>query len=111
MELGCAMLFESRLPKQMWAEALATANYLCNRSTAAAVPQTPFEMFYGKVPNVSCMRVFGSKAFAWCPDDRRRKLDAKSCIGYLLGYKGAAYRLSLPHTKKVIVLRDVIFDE
>jgi hypothetical protein len=46
--------------------------------------------------------VFGSKAFAWFANDKRRKVDAKNYLGYFLGYEGAAYRLWLPHTKKVI---------
>jgi hypothetical protein len=103
MERVRAMLLESGLPKQMWAEALATAKYVRNRSPAATVSRTPFETFYGKVPNVSGMRVF-STAFAWCPDDKPRKLDAKSCICSLIGYEGAGYRL-WPHTKKVLVHR------
>ncbi|GIL69265.1 hypothetical protein Vretimale_12615 [Volvox reticuliferus] len=40
-----AMLVESELPQQLWAEALATANYLRNISPVAGAKVTPHEAF------------------------------------------------------------------
>lgn len=43
---------------------------------------------------------------------KRRKLDAKAHIGFLVGYESTnIYRVWIPHKKKVVSVRDVIFNE
>lgn len=70
---------------------------------------TPFEMFFGKKPDVKHLRVFGATTYALKHD--RKKLDAKSSKGIMVGYDGAAYRIWMPHSGKVEIRRDVMFDE
>jgi len=54
------MLADSMLPKSFWAEALATAVYLWNRSPTRAVEgKTPFEVLFGVKPKVGHLRVLG----------------------------------------------------
>ena len=54
------MLAHAGLPNGYWAEAVSTAAYIRNRVAASALPvKTPFEMWYGKKPKVSHLRVFG----------------------------------------------------
>ena len=82
-----SMLADSELPKRFWAEALATAVYLRNRSPTTAVKQmTPFEAFTGKKPNVENLRIFGCDAYAHTPKDERKKLDSKTKKSIFLGY-------------------------
>ena len=61
----------------------------------------------------SHLRVFGSIAHVHVSDERRTKLDDKSesfiFIGYDSNLKG--YKLYNPSNKKVVISRDVIFDE
>ncbi|RYP53215.1 hypothetical protein DL770_011001 [Monosporascus sp. CRB-9-2] len=46
------------------------------------------------------------------PSNRKRKLDPKAWIGYLVGYQSSnIYRIWNPLTNKVVATRDVIFDE
>jgi hypothetical protein len=63
--------------------------------------------------DVSHFRVFGSKAWAHIPDEKRKALQPKSekCIffGYSEDVKG--YRLLQPHCNEIILRRDVKFDE
>ncbi|KAL0298359.1 UNVERIFIED_CONTAM: Retrovirus-related Pol polyprotein from transposon TNT 1-94 [Sesamum radiatum] len=107
------LLISSGLPKIFWGEALLTAAYLINRS-----PSVPLS---GKIPeciwtdsdvNLSSLRIFGCSAFALSHGD---KLDPRSqkCvfIGYPDGVKG--YRLWLRSQPgfKVLISRDVIFNE
>jgi len=47
---------------------------------------TPFEALHGYNPNVSHLRVFGSKAWARIPLDKRKELQAQSSECILLGY-------------------------
>ncbi len=43
---------------------------------------------------------------------KRCKLDAKAHIGFLFGYESTnIYRIWVPHKKRVVSVRDVIFNE
>lgn len=107
-----AMLEDAHLPKDLWAEAASTANYIRNRSPTSSRPKTPWELFYGKKPDVAHMRTFGSVAYARVPDKLRKKLDPKSLKGVFVGYEptSKAYRVLLD-SGKLVVSRDVIFHE
>ena len=114
VEVVRSMLSESGLPKRFWAEALATATYLRNRSPTVAVNgMTPIEAWSGTKPNVAHLRVFGSLCFAHIPKDERKKLDSKAQEAVFLGYglETKGYRLYNSITKKVFFSSDVIFDE
>ena len=116
MESARAMLAQAGLPERFWAEAVATAAYLRNRATTRALKEktTPYEKWYGRKPDLSHLRVFGCMAYAYIPDaNRKGKLSKKAeklrFIGYSLQTKG--YRLIDEDTSKVIIRRDVIFNE
>ncbi len=57
------------------------------------------------------LRVFGCKAFAHVPDEKRTKLESKSMPCVFLGYcEGTkAYHLMCVETKRIIKSRDVVF--
>ena len=107
-----AMLEDSGLGKELWAEAAVTASYIRNRSPASKRDKTPWELFYGKRPDVSRMRIFGAKAYALVPKELRRKLDNHSELGRFVGYPETTkgYKILLP-SGKVIVSADVVFVE
>jgi len=114
VEIACAMLNEKNLPNYFWAETVAIAMYIMNRTPIVAVhDMTPKEKFIGKKPDVSHLRVFGCIAYVHVLDEKRSKLDPKAekCIfiGYSLEQK--RYRCSNPSTRKLQVSRDVVFDE
>jgi len=66
-----------------------------------------------KTPRVDHLRIFGSVAYAKIQEERRTKLEDKSQKCILLGYRQNlhGYKLYNPMTKKVIMSRDVKFDE
>ena len=114
VEMVRSMLADSELPKSFWAEALATAVYLRNRSPTKPVEgKTPYEAIYGEKPKVEHLRVFGCTAYSHIPKDGRQKLDAKARKCIFLGYpchrKG--YRLYDQSIRRVIHSRDVRFNE
>lgn len=114
VERARCMLIDANLPKAYWAEATSTAVYLLNRSPASALRgRTPEELWSGREPNIKHLRVFGSKALAYVPREKRDKWDSKAqeliFIGYNKNTKG--YRLIDPRTKKMTVNRDVVFRE
>ena len=107
------MLVSSGLPNLFWGEAVMTAAYLVNRSPSTAIElKTPEYMWTGKNPDYSNLRVFGCAAYAHQVEGKLEPRSVK-CIflGYPQGTKG--YRLWVRDTNgyKVIVSRDVIFDE
>eukprot|EP00253_Pinus_taeda_P035580 PITA_35580 len=75
--------------------------------------KTPQEVWTGKKPSLSHMRVFRCDAYVHVPKEKPTKLDNKSekCIfiGYKDGLKG--YKLWNLVTRKVVYNRDVVFRE
>ncbi|XP_073148775.1 retrovirus-related Pol polyprotein from transposon TNT 1-94 isoform X1 [Henckelia pumila] len=109
-----AMLSNAGLPKSFWAEAVKTASYIINRSPSVAIDlKTPMEVWTGKPADYSRLHTFGSPVYVLYNEQERSKLDFKSrkCIflGYADGVKG--FRLWDPTVHKLIISRDVIFEE
>lgn len=111
LEKARCMLSNSGLRKRFWAEAINTACFITNRSPHSSLNMTtPEERWSGKAADYNSLKIFGCPAYAHVSNG---KLDPRSvkCIflGYSPGVKG--YRLWNPHTSKIIVSRNVIFDE
>jgi hypothetical protein len=108
------VLSHAGLPPQYWQNAMATVAHVTNRLiTNANDRYSPFELWTGKRPDLSHLRVFGCRAYAHVPDQKRTKFDPKatSCIflGYASNQKG--YLLQEETTQKLLTSRDVSFDE
>ncbi|KAF2351060.1 hypothetical protein FHG87_018182 [Trinorchestia longiramus] len=96
------------------AEAVSTAVHNKNRSpTSAHKDLTPYQALNGHKPSVQRFRTFGCMANAHVPKDEREKLDRKSKTCVLLGYGSGTkgYRLYDFKAKKVLLSRDVVFNE
>jgi hypothetical protein len=109
-----SLLKAKKLPKQYWAEAVSCAVYLLNRfPTRSLQGVIPEEAWSCHKPSVTHLRVFGCVAYAKIPDARRTKLDDKSekCIFFGYDERRMGYKLYNPITKKIIMSRDVIFEE
>ncbi len=114
MECARNMILAQRLELEFWGETVNTAMYIKNRCpTKAFHSKTPQEAWSDRKPDVSHLRVFGCKAFAHVPDEKRTKLESKSIPCVFLGYyEGTkAYRLMCVTTKRIIKSRDVVFIE
>jgi transposase InsO family protein len=86
-EIACAMLNEKNLPNYFWAEAVATAIYIMNRTPTLAVHgMTPEEKFTGKKTDVSHLIMFGCIAYVHVPEEKRSKLDPKAEKCIFIGY-------------------------
>ena len=114
METARCLLKRKRLSRRFWAEAVSCAVYLINRSPTTSLEKcTPHEAWYGTKPSVHHLKVFGSVAYSHIPDAMRSKLDDKSEKCIFIGYseRSKAYKLYNPVTKKMVISRDVRFDE
>jgi hypothetical protein len=105
MEKARSILSGVGLGQDLWAEVVSTAYYLVNRSPSLALDdKTPQEVWIGKEPSLTHLKVFGCDAYVHVPKENRSNLYKKDekCIfiGYKYGLKG--YNLWNPETKKVV---------
>lgn len=114
LDMARSMVKAKHMPRTFWAEAVLCAVYLLNRCPTKSVRnKTPNEAWSGSKPSVGHLRIFGCIAYAHVPDQKRKKLDDKGEKCIFTGYdkRSKAYRLYNPLTKKLIISRDVEFDE
>ena len=98
----------------LWGEAVRHSTYIINRvATRVLEFKTPYEALKKKKPNVSHIRIFGCIGYAKVDTPHLKKLENRSRMLVHLGTEpgSKAYRMYNPTTRKIIVSRDVIFDE
>uniref|UniRef100_A0A2N9GSE2 CCHC-type domain-containing protein n=1 Tax=Fagus sylvatica TaxID=28930 RepID=A0A2N9GSE2_FAGSY len=113
-ETARCLRLNAELPKIFWAEAVDMACYIINRSPRVALDgKVAEEVWTGQEVDYSFMRIFGCPAYVHISGEDMSKLDPKSkkCIflGFKKGVKG--YKLWDPVAQKVVISRDVVFDE
>ncbi|OWY90295.1 Retrovirus-related Pol Polyprotein from transposon TNT 1-94 [Phytophthora megakarya] len=95
-----------------WPEALMYMTYVQNRTPMRRLGYlTPYEMVYGRPPNVKELPIWGSVCFAHVPAALRKdkKLSARAVKCRFLGISDEAkgYRLWNIYNNKHILSRDV----
>ena len=114
MNMVRSILSDKNIPKTVWPGAMNWTIYVLNRCPTLAVKDvTPEEAWSGVKPSVDHFRVFGCIAHVYVPEERKTKLDNRSITCVLLGVseESKGYRLFDPVAKRVVVSRDVIFEE
>ena len=114
MEMTRSILKHMCMPNYLWGEAVRHATYLLNRVVTRVIKdKTPYECFRDKKPTIDHIRVFGCIANAKIDKPHLKKLDDRTRVLVHLGTEpgSKAYRLLNPQEKKVVVSRDVVFDE
>jgi len=109
-----AMLQHSGMSKGFWGEAIRTSVHVLNRSPRKGLDwKTPYEVLFGRIPEVSYLRVFGCRAWVHTHKDQKKKWDPTSkpmvFVGYELGSR--AYRLWNPASRSIVISASVRFDE
>ncbi|CAJ2636545.1 unnamed protein product [Trifolium pratense] len=114
LNVGRALLFQSKLPKSFWSYAVLYATFLINRITTPTLHnKSPFQLFHNSIPDMSLFKVFGSLCYATTLTAHRTKLDPRArksvFLGYKSGYKGyVLYDLS---SREIFISRHVTFHE
>ena len=109
-----SLLNMSSIPKDFWPEVVTWSIHILKRSPTFVVQNMPpEEAWSGRRPTVDYFKIFGCIAYAHIPNVKRKKLENKGekCIFLGVSDHSKAYKLYNPKTKKIIVSRDVIFDE
>mmetsp|Transcript_12630 Transcript_12630/g.36754 ORF Transcript_12630/g.36754 Transcript_12630/m.36754 type:complete len:1246 (+) Transcript_12630:2039-5776(+) len=108
-----SMLYSAGLSPKFWSFALVYATYIKNRLWHASIKRTPFEEHHGVPPDVSHLRVFGSKITARIPGAPLAKLDDHVYDGVFLGF-GATSSLAVYydiHTGRIKTAGNFRIDE
>ena len=87
MNMEISMMFFKNVKLMFWGDALVCVAYLRNIITSQALEdKTPHEMWFGHLPSVRHLWVFGSPCYALIPKEQRNKLGARSIRCVFLGY-------------------------
>ena len=104
MEAACSTIYAKNMSLKFWAEAVNTATFVLNRAGPTKIEgKPPYELWFNKKPAVDHLRIFGTDCYVHVPDEKRR-LDAKSEKGILVGYCGEkdGYKIWMPNSNKVV---------
>jgi hypothetical protein len=113
-EKARCMLIESGLPIGFWVYAILCACFVYNCTSHSSLEDiTPFESWYKIKPDVNKLRVFGCDAYVHVQKEDRHKMEDKAKKGIFIGYElnRMAYQVFDPNTERIIISRDVDFDE
>ena len=115
MDKAQALRLDACLPQSWWEFAVLHAVHLYNRTPIWCLKwKMPFEMVNKSIPDVSHLRVFGTAAYVFLPEDvRANKLAPKSefmiFLGYSDGVKG--YLFLQLHNNSLFTAATALFDE
>ena len=86
-EMETCLLQANNLPPSLWDEFVNYDFYIQNGVPhKLVIGSTPFEALHGHKPDVSHLRVSGSKSWARIPMEKRKAFQAQICECILLGY-------------------------
>ena len=111
LDMVRSMMTHTDLPLSFWGYALETSAFTLNRSPSKAVEKTPYEIWTGKVPSMSFLKIWGCEAYVkrLVSDKLGPKSDKCFFVGYPKETKG--YYFYNPTENKVFVARNGVFLE
>lgn len=97
-------MFGDRISKEEWPLSVKMAEYLINRSPNRTNPnwKTPYEMYNGKVPDLSHLIIPGCEAYVHVDKQRSddTKLEHRAVERVVMGYTSNGYIVMDPRTRK-----------
>jgi hypothetical protein len=117
VEHAVSILSDAKMPDNLWYEICLTITYLGNLLPHSHLHDdnapTPVQAFTGKKPNLSHLRVIGSKAHVLIPKEvRTHKFKPRAVIGRLVGYDGVnQYRMWIPEMNAIVWGRNITIEE
>ena len=107
------MMSLTDLPLSFWGYALETAAFTLNRAPSKSVETTPYELWFGKKPKLSLLKVWDCDAYMkrFHPDKLKPKSEKYVFIGYPKETVGYTFLLGniviskiLLRTRKIMVM-------
>jgi hypothetical protein len=105
------MMSLSDLSITFWGYALETAAFILNRAPSKSVETTPYELWHGKKPKLSFLRIWGCEAYVkkLQPDTLESKAEKCIFVGYPMETVG--YTFYHPTKGKTFVAKTGVFLE
>ena len=93
------------LPLSFWGYALETAAFTLNRAPSKSVETTPYELWFGKKPKMSFLKVWGCDAYVKKLQPEKLEPKAEKCV--FIGYpkETVRYTFYLRSEGKVFVAK------
>lgn len=120
MERARAQMIHAAIPKCLWGEVVIATAHILNLSPTSSINDIPINVWQrccagegAHLAEPSFLRVLGCRAYAHIHKSERRKLDDTAQELIHIGYEpnSKSYRLWDPATQRIIISRDVRFDE
>ena len=111
LDMVRSMMSHADLPTSFWGHALETAAFTLNRVPSKKVQKTPYEIWTGKRPNMSFMKIWGCEAYVKRQMSTKLEPKSEKCVfvGYPKETKG--YYFFNPTENKMFVARTGVFLE
>ncbi|GKA72665.1 retrotransposon protein, putative, ty1-copia subclass [Tanacetum coccineum] len=111
LDMVRSMMNLTTLPKSFWGYALESAARILNMISTKKVERTPYEIWHGKAPKLSYLRVWGCEALV--KRDALDKLDPRSIKCIFVGYPKEiiGYYFYYPPENKIFISRNTEFFE
>ena len=111
LDMVRSMISRTYLPISFRGYALVTAAFLLNRITSKEVEKRPYELWTGKLPGFSFLKIWGCEAYVkrQASDKLVSKYDKCLFVGYPKETKG--YYFYIPSENKVFVAHNGVFLE
>ena len=100
---------QTDLPPSFWGYALETAAFTLNRVLSKVVEKTPYEIWTGKRPSLSFLKIWGCEAYVRCQVSDKLGPKSNKCL--FVGYPKETNHFYNPSENKVFVARNGIFLE
>ena len=84
LDMVRSMMYLTDLPLSFWGYALETAAFTLNRAPSKSVETTPYELWFGKKPKLSFLKVWGCDAYVKKLQPEKLEPKAEKCV--FIGY-------------------------
>ena len=88
MEKVKPIIVEYELDKRLWIELASTIIYLTNCSPTSTIATTLYQLWRGRKPDLSHLKIIGSMVYVHVLKETQIKLDVHSYKGIIIGYGG-----------------------
>ncbi|KAL7485618.1 hypothetical protein ACHAW6_011205 [Cyclotella cf. meneghiniana] len=109
----CTVLYGANLTVQYWSAAAVHAVYLINCRPHSAINKTPYKAWWDVKPDLSALKVFGSRVCIKVMGKRKAKLNRHDFTGIFIGYTATDDNIRYidVHSGVVKTSHHAVFDE
>ncbi|KAJ9566119.1 hypothetical protein OSB04_002085 [Centaurea solstitialis] len=111
LDMVRSMMCHSTLPVSFWGHALETTTHIRNRAPIKSIEKTPYELWKGKKPKMSFLKIWGCEVYVKRPTSEKLKPKSDKCFFVRYPKTTVGYYFYNPEENKVFVARNGKFLE